>query len=204
MRSAIVILLLACGVLLAQPKPPRPCRATGDKNCTIVADKGGVTTLPGTAAISTTLPGASTAAGTIAAWVKYTVDVSSNAGFWTVSDKKGAALDADGSQQVALVTLPAKTVVHAIAIEHTVPFSGGAVATATVSVGTAALPTLLSDAYDVFQAITALPYENGGVKIGRRTSATLALVVQADTTGGNLSALAAGTVNIYLLTSVLP
>jgi len=138
----------------------------------------------------------------VATWAKYTISMSGSN--WTVNGVSGDAKANATTQQVALVTLPAKTVMHGVVVEHTVPFAGTAINAVTASVGTSGASTSVATDYDVHQAITALPYLNGGLNRAARTDATIALVVEIKTTGANASALTAGSVNVYLQTSTLP
>ena len=143
-----------------------------------------------------------------AGWTKYTCDVSSNAGFWTCNGVKGAALAADTTQQVAVVTLPARTVVHGLFVKHSVPFAGTSITQAHAQVGIAgtagAFMTSTSDTLDVFATASssALYVSSGGSKVVDAVSTPVVLTMVL--VGANNSALTAGTVEVSLLTSVLP
>jgi hypothetical protein len=124
-------------------------------------------------------------------WTSYTV---------TYSDLAAAA----GSNQITLATLPAKTVLHGVALKHSAAFGGGTIATYTVSVGLAASPTKYASAFNVFQA----PGDTvGQLSVGgyvENFAASTDVKISAVATGGMLNAATSGSVTVWLLTTKLP
>lgn len=152
-----------------------------------------------------TLP-AAVGGGTIPSWNKYVCDVTSNAGFWTCNGTKGAALATAATQKVALVTLPARAVVHAMMIKHSVAGTGGTLSALTYSVGTSgtvdALMTTAGDKLNGFAAPATTGFYVASLHV--LDTAATALILNVAATGANVSELTAGTVEVDLLTSVLP
>lgn len=122
-------------------------------------------------------------------WRKYTVAYT-------------AILAAATSEQEALFTLPAGGIVHAVKIKHSAAFAGTGITALTASVGIAGDGDKYAAAFDVFQAagdavlqLSATPaaesHDSGGT----------AVVAEFTSTGANLSALTAGSVDIFVLWS---
>lgn len=146
--------------------------------------------------------GGASAAGS---WTK--LAVLANHPDWYVNSVDVGALAATAVQQVPLVTLPARSVLHAVLIKHSVAFTGGALSSVVVSLGVAATPDALmsvsGDSFDVLQVPSDYHfYLVGGARMV--SVAATPLVLQMTCVGGTPSALAAGTLEIDLLASVLP
>lgn len=104
--------------------------------------------------------------------------------------------DVDASQDVALFTMPAGAVVTYVSLKHSIQFSGGALDTITVSVGTAADPDFYTNGYtfDVqSQAVADTTYLEA-LAPGRITNASHAVIMQFLSTGGTLDEATAGSV----------
>lgn len=121
-------------------------------------------------------------------WVKRTL---------TFADFAAAAL----SNAITLYALPAGGVLHAVKIKHSAAFGGGAIATYTVSVGIAATPNKYATAFNVFQAPASNTFQVTGTVGGEDQASAVNLVAQAVSTGANLNAANAGSVEIWLLIS---
>lgn len=122
-------------------------------------------------------------------WVKVTK---------TFSDFSTAGL----TNSITVYTLPIKGVIHSVMLSPTTSFSGGTIATYTISVGvggTLAKYCVATNAFTGFTlpAISAI----AGVE---STSASTSIQATAISTIGNLSAATQGSVDIYLLVSILP
>lgn len=140
-------------------------------------------------------------AGSIPAWDKYHVSVSAT-GRLTVNGVT-TTLNAATEQQIPLFTKPANSVLLAVAVKHSAAFAGGAITGVTASVGTSMNTTAVTDAVNVFVSPSSTTfYQNAGLNIVDFN--TVALVLDLVTTGGNLSALAAGALDIWVQTGVLP
>lgn len=125
------------------------------------------------------------------AWQSYT---------FSYSDLAAAAL----SNSITLAALPAKTVLHAVCVKHSASFTGGAIATYRVSVGVTGAPARYASLFDVFQAPgNAIAQFSATGNVENFASSTN-LLLTAVSTGANLNAATAGSVTVWLLTSVLP
>lgn len=124
-------------------------------------------------------------------WTPYTV---------TFAGLSAAAL----TSSIALATLPAKTVLHAVAIKHGTAFSGGTIASYTVSVGVGATADKYASAFNVFQAVGATVGQLSHALFCDNFDAAVAVSLTATSTVGLLNAATAGSVTIWLLTSTLP
>lgn len=127
-------------------------------------------------------------------WTKYTVLYS-------------ALAAASPTNNILLATLPAKTVVHGSIVKHSVAFGGGTISAYTVSVGPVGSLTLYTNGtLDVFQSVTDahfLKYELPNNDIPAFSGSTN-VQIAATSTGANLNAATAGSVDVWLLTSLLP
>jgi hypothetical protein len=124
-------------------------------------------------------------------WTKYTVAYTTLA---------AAAL----TNSPVLFALPAKGVISKVAIKHTAAFAGGAISDYTVSVGITGNLTKYASAFDVFQPVASNTAQiSSGGFIEDFTSTTNVLIT-ATSVGANLDAATAGSVDVYVETSVLP
>lgn len=111
---------------------------------------------------------------------------------------------AAATNTIALALPPAKTVLHGVAIKHDVAFTGGGLTGYTLSVGRAAVLDRHATAHSVFS-------------VPNSTNAELSLNFTCDDfviptqfnitavcTGGLLNAATAGTVTIWLCTTLIP
>lgn len=111
------------------------------------------------------------------------------------------------SNNIVIFSLPAKGVIHSVVMKHETAFSGGSISAYTVSLGRVAALTDYIGNSDVFQAvagttffipssaITPRPYNFGG---------TTGIVANAISTGANLNTATQGSVDFYILYSILP
>jgi hypothetical protein len=131
------------------------------------------------------------ATGNVASWAKYTVPYTS--------------LNSGSSVSSALLlSLPAKGTIHEVVIHHTTAFAAPTLGSLTVEVGVVSETDRYASAFDVSSAVTGSNLQHtysGGVE--NFASATN-INVTARITGDVLSNLSAGSVDIYVLTSVLP
>lgn len=109
-----------------------------------------------------------------------------------------AALTANAN----LYSLPAGGVLHAVKIKQSASFTGGAVASCTVSVGIAGNVSKYASAFDVFQAPASNTFQVTGTVGGEDQASAAQLTATATSTGANLNALTAGSVDVWLLISV--
>lgn len=122
---------------------------------------------------------------------------------WTPYTATFASLSAAAlTNSVTLATLPAKTVLHAVAIKHDVAFSGGAIASYVLSVGVGATADKYASAFNVFQAVGATVGQLSHALFCDNFSSAVAVSITATSTVGMLNAATAGSVTIWLLTSL--
>ena len=127
----------------------------------------------------------------VTAWQSYTVSYTQLA---------AAAL----TNSITLVSLPAKTLIHGVVIKHSASFTGGAIASYQVSVGISGAPAKFASLFSVFQAPgDTVAQVSSGPDLENFGSATN-ILLSAVSTGANLNAATAGSVTVWLLTSVLP
>lgn len=116
----------------------------------------------------------------------------------TFTDFSTAAL----TNTSVVYTLPIKGVVHSVMLVPTVAFAGGLIATYTISVGISGTVAKYAVATNVFTGFT-LPAMSviPGVE---STTSTTDIIASATSTVGNLNAATTGSIDIYILTSILP
>lgn len=124
-------------------------------------------------------------------WAKFTK---------TFSDFSTAGLTND----VEVLSLPARGVIQKVVIKHTTAFSGGTIASYTVSVGISGNFTKYAAAFDVFQATGDTTFGFNNLQNMESFGAATSIRAQATATGDDLDQAAAGSVDIYVLYSVLP
>lgn len=124
-------------------------------------------------------------------WVKVTK---------TYSDFSAAAL----TNNISIYTLPAKGYIHDVKIVPTTAFSGGTIATYTLSVGIASSLAKYAVATNVFTGNTTVNTIHTPLVSPESLSATTDIRAAATSTVGNLNAATTGVVNIYILVSLLP
>lgn len=121
-------------------------------------------------------------------WVKITK---------TFSDFSSASV----TNSITIYTLPAKAIIHAVQMIVTTAFSGGLIATYTISVGISGTNAKYAIATNSFTG-AGLPAINVLPGIESSSGAT-SITATAISTVGNLNAAVAGSIDIYLLTSQL-
>lgn len=121
-------------------------------------------------------------------WTKYT---------FTFSDFSTAAT----TNSITLFSLRAGGVIHAVKIKHSTAFSGGAIASYTVEAGIAGNTTKYAPAFDVFQATGATTYAITNDGFGESHTASTTIQITATSTGANLDAATAGSVDVWVLAS---
>lgn len=109
---------------------------------------------------------------------------------------------ASTSNSIALFQLPASGVISGVRIKQSASFTGGSISAYTLSVGDAGAASAYSSAYDVFQAPGATVYKLAQPFGGESATAFTTINVTATSTGANLSAATAGSVDIWCLVSV--
>lgn len=127
-------------------------------------------------------------------WTKYTV---------LYSDLTTAGT----TNNITLLTLPLKTMIHHVAIKHSVAFTGGIISAYTLSVGITGTLAKYLAAFDVFQAVAATTFSASAATIKADLESFgggIAIKVAAVSTTANLDAATAGSADIWVQTSLLP
>ena len=137
----------------------------------------------GAATLSWATPG-----GVTPVWTKYTVPYSS---FTAIAN----------TESITLFTLAAGGVIHGVKIKHSTAFSGGALSAYDVSVGIAGNEQKYAPNFDVFQATGATTYDLTSDLGGEDHGATTAILITATSVGDTLDQVAAGSVDVWVLTS---
>lgn len=118
-------------------------------------------------------------------WQKYTIPYTSY-----------SALGASISSYVVACSLGADEIIEGFYISHSVAFSGGAISAAKIKVGTPSTANKYVDEFDVFSAAST---SNNRLESGFFVeNSSTSIAVTLSLTGGNLNALAAGSVDIYV------
>ncbi len=128
------------------------------------------------------------ASSAFAKWTKYTVG---HAAFQT----------AGFTNNIELFSLPAKGAIHAVFINPTVAFSGGLIASYTLSVGIAGNLIKYCPAESVFVAVPQTPQATLGIE---SVSGATSIRIAATSTVGTLDASTQGSADVYVLRSLLP
>jgi hypothetical protein len=126
---------------------------------------------------------------TVARWIKITKSYSDFA-------------TAGATNNIEIYSLPSKGVVHMVQINPSVPFSGGTIATYTISVGTSGVLAKYATATNVFTGST-LPAISVLPAIESVSGAT-SIRAAAISSVGLLNAATQGNVEIWLFVSILP
>lgn len=124
-------------------------------------------------------------------WTKYTV---------TYAQVAAAALTND----IELLSLPAKGMIHSVVIRHSASFTGGLVGGYTLSVGIAGNLVKYAIAFNTFQAAGAGTLGINSIPGVESVSGATSIRVAATSLTGLLSAATQGSADIWVLTSTLP
>jgi hypothetical protein len=127
-------------------------------------------------------------AGMVPQWVKVTIPYTS---FSTAAT----------TNTITAYTLAAAGVIHAVKIKHSTAFSGGAITAYTVSVGYSTDTTRYGPPFNVFQTVAGTTFQINDTFETFDHGATATINATATSTGANLSAATAGSVDIWLLVS---
>lgn len=111
------------------------------------------------------------------------------------------ALGAATSGDITLMSLPARSVVVRTIVKPYVAVAGTSFSAATARVITAAHN--FGTAYDVFQAVGETVEDIGYVPTFELTTAAVPLLLHMTSTGGNLSATTAGSIDVWVTYEVL-
>jgi len=110
---------------------------------------------------------------------------------------------AAASSTITLFTLPALGVIHQVVIKHSTAFTGGALTGYTVSVGTAEKNNKYASAFDVFQTVDNAALQSAVGGFVENSGSGVLITATATATGAQLNAATQGSVDIWVLCSVL-
>lgn len=108
------------------------------------------------------------------------------------------------STTVTVVTLAQNTHIGGVVIKHSTAFAGSGITDYKVSFGPSGDVTRYVDEFDVDQTVATSAFQSLTLGDVPYWGTTGALVIQAVSTGANLSAASGGVVDVWVLTSALP
>jgi len=108
------------------------------------------------------------------------------------------------SSAVTAFSLQAGEGIDAVVVKHTTAFSGGTISAYTIEVGQSGDTNEYAQAFNVFQAVGGTVAMHSSFLDVPDFGTTTDVVVTARSTGDNLDQAAAGDVNVYVRTFVLP
>jgi len=124
-------------------------------------------------------------------WTKYTVSHTA---------LQAAALTND----IELLSLPAKAMIQQIVIKHSAQFTGSGISSYTVSIGIASNFTKYTAAFNVAQATSDTARSITQANDIESFSGATSIRIRATSTGAKLNQSSAGSVDVWVMTSVLP
>ena len=107
------------------------------------------------------------------------------------------------TNDIEILSLAAKQVIEAVVIKHSAAFTGGAIIAYTVSVGITGNLTKYAGAFDVFQAPGNTVFQISSVVGMENYGAATSIRLAATSTVGLLNAATAGSVDVWIKTSLL-
>jgi hypothetical protein len=111
----------------------------------------------------------------------------------TYADLSAAGL----TNNITLFTLGAGQVIHMAKIKHSISFGGGAIASYTISLGIATELAKYATAFNVFQAVAGDTMQLTELPATENHDAAVAVKIAAVSTGANLNAATAGSVDVW-------
>lgn len=128
---------------------------------------------------------------------------------WTKVTKTYSDLSAGGTtNDIEVYSLPAKSVLHAVAMKHSVQFSGGTISQYALTVGLTGqlaryTPTTLQAASAVSSS-NFVDSATANLPEPRDFTSATSIRLSATSVGGNLNAATQGSVDVWVLVSALP
>ena len=108
------------------------------------------------------------------------------------------------TNDIEIFSLPLKGVLHQVVLKHTTAFSGGSISDYSLSLGLAGVLEKYTEVLDVFQATGDTVFECAELFEILDFGSTTSVRLSAIAVGDNLDQAAAGAVDIWLKTSLLP
>lgn len=107
------------------------------------------------------------------------------------------------TNSVTLFTLPAQGKITGLTIKHSTAFAGTSITAVTASVGKSGSTSAYAAAFNILQAVSSTAFQDDGGHFSA-DFASHAVTATFTSTGANLSALTAGSVDIWACTVTLP
>jgi hypothetical protein len=130
--------------------------------------------------------------------------VTTSGGNWTVNGTAAGAIAAATTQTITLFTMPAQGKLLGLTLKHATAFSGTGITDVTVSCGWSGSATAYSGTtLDIFQSVgnTAM-LDQGGWYSPNFGAHAVTLTFSA--TGANLNNISAGSLTVWVVTTILP
>ena len=109
------------------------------------------------------------------------------------------------TEDIELLTLAARAVIHSVMIKHSTAFSGGTLSALTLSVGISGTLAKYAAAFDVFQATGDTVLQVSSTVDAESFNATpVSIRIAAIATGDNLDNVGTGSVDVWVLISQPP
>lgn len=125
--------------------------------------------------------------------------------FWTKYTVSHTTLRAAAfSSAVVLASLPARGVLHAVQSKHSAAFAGTGITGYTVSVGIVGNSAKYASAFNVFQPVSDTTYQLSSGLFSENFGSATSVLLTAESLGATLDQSTAGSVDVWLLTSIPP
>jgi hypothetical protein len=121
---------------------------------------------------------------------------------YTIPYTTFSAMGAVASGTTTAFALASNEVIHGFIVKHSTLFTGGAISGASIKIGIAGTTDKYTDEFDVHQAVAASAKLQ--TEILAFEAALTNVLVTCSLTGGNLSALSQGSIDIYVQKCELP
>ena len=108
------------------------------------------------------------------------------------------------TEDIELFEMPAQTILHAAVIKNTTAFGGGSLSAYGLSIGLAGALDCFTETFDVFQAPGDTIFDSGSFFELKNFGSITSLRLAAIAVGDNLINATAGSVDVWLKTSLLP
>ena len=108
------------------------------------------------------------------------------------------------TMSVALFTLPPACLLNGVVVKHNTAFAGSGISDVQVGVGVSSDTQRFIQAFDVYQSVSDTAFDYNEPNLISSWANSLAVVVTATAVGANLSALSAGSVEVWYQTTQLP
>lgn len=117
---------------------------------------------------------------------------------WQAVDIPFSAFTAGATtQQILAFSLPANCVLMGVAMKHLTAFAGPSITDVTMDLGLSGSENLFLTGFDVFQEVSDTAFTNALIQYIGSFVNGVSIMIQANSTGANLSSLSAGSVRVF-------